>query len=115
MQRESEWINLNDGPAVRIYPRGGLKLVRFSGLDSWTSILPGLFGIVGLISNKLIFRGRWMVELRTSAHTDAVGEDGARFIVDDRAEAEQCLVEVTAWLRSHPTLAGFTPRTGSRA
>ena len=109
--REYDWLNLalDDDTVVRIYPKGGLKLVRFSGLYSWTSIVPGILGIVGLIANKLIFRGAWVVRLRPSGDVDTVDPDEARFVVRDRAEAERCVEAAREWLRSHQSLAGFSP------
>ena len=109
---EFDWNNLSDGPAIRIYPQGGLKLVRFSGYDSWTSIVPGLVGIVGLLSNKLIFRGRWVVQFRTSANAEADDQGETTFVVGDRAAADLCRKEMAEWFGSHRSLAGFVPPSG---
>lgn len=109
---EFDWKGLNDVPAIRIYPKGGLKLIRFSGYDSWTSILPGLIGIVGFLSNKLIFRGRWVVQVRIPAQPDGPDEDEETFIVRDRAEADVSVKQAYEWLRSNASLAGFAPQSG---
>lgn len=111
---EFEWSNFQDGPAIRIYPQGGLKLIRFSGYDSWTSILPGLVGIVGFVSNKLFFRGRWVVEVRQSASSETVDEDVTRFVVRNRAAADDCVTDATVWFRAHRTLAGFVPGSAGK-
>ena len=110
---EYEWNSFHDGPAIRIYPQGGLKLIKFSGYDSWTTILPGLVGIAGFLSNKLFFRGRWVVEVRESTRSD-VDEDGARFVVRNRAAADACVTEANAWFGTHRSLTGFAPTTTKR-
>ena len=112
---EYDWKGLHDVPAIRIYPKGGLKLIGFSGYDSWTSILPGLVGIVGLLSNKLIFHGRWVVQVRTRESPEASYQDGTRFIVGNRAEADLYVKQAFEWLGSHPSLSGFVPQSRPQA
>ena len=49
-------------------PKGGLKKATpTAGVVTWVSALPGLLGILGLLTNKLIFRGRWVVQVEPVA------------------------------------------------
>lgn len=52
-------------------PKGGLKRITpTAGIVTWTTALPGLLGIIGLLVNKLVFRGRWVLIV------EPVGLDG---------------------------------------
>lgn len=47
---------------VQALPKGGLKTVTpVSGAATWLTGLPGELGLLGLLSNKIVHRGRWMV------------------------------------------------------
>ena len=47
---------------VQAIPKGGLKTVTPSpGPGAWLTALPGEMGLLGLLINKLVYRGRWTV------------------------------------------------------
>jgi hypothetical protein len=47
---------------VQAIPQGGLKTVTpTSGPVTWLSGLPGEMGLLGLLNNKIVHRGRWTV------------------------------------------------------
>jgi hypothetical protein len=47
---------------VRAVPKGGLKgMTPSSGPVTWLTGVPGELGLLGLIINKVVYRGRWLV------------------------------------------------------
>jgi hypothetical protein len=53
---------------VQAIPQGGLKTVTpTSGPVTWLSGLPGEMGLLGLLNNKIVHRGRWTVLVRPLA------------------------------------------------
>ncbi|HEX4191212.1 MAG TPA: hypothetical protein VHZ06_09480 [Marmoricola sp.] len=53
-------------------PQGGLKeITPTTGPVMWFSAVPGVLGIIGFLSNKLVFRGRWTVSVRPMPHGEA--------------------------------------------
>ena len=48
---------------VQALPKGGLKnlAVPSRGPVPWMTALPGELGLLGLLINKLVYRGRWTV------------------------------------------------------
>jgi hypothetical protein len=92
---------------ARRYPRGGFKLVHFRGYVEYESVAPGGLGLLGLLSNKLIFRGAWVVEVAgTAVRSDPRAR--TRFVVANRVRSEQLLAEIARWLRGASTMDGFT-------
>lgn len=66
-------------------PKGGLKKhATTAGIATWVTPAPGIVGILGLLINKVFFRGRWVVTV------EPVGLDGT--------------VQHPSWSRSVPSL-----------